>query len=418
MDLLYSLLKITSMIATGVFGALGLLTKYKNDQGKITKWGKVALGGILISSGISLGLYILETSRAKAAAIKAQTEAQATARKLEIILLNAQTTAEQQKRSLVETNTLKLGLEKTLERSNYIAKGMENSLAAQQSVLSGNRKILVGVTNSVKKQGELLSLNTGTLNEVSRGLYPIKDVRMGYWIHVPMDHVQLRSYINRFGRELSLLLPLTFDSRIPWITGGTGEAGGNTYEAFGFSAESPLTPDRPSEELAYTVLGYSEVELEFFKNPIAPNDHPLISERSNIRPDLKLGVSGGLSDRGHTIEYDIKSKRFTLRAGGLSSDPRYWESTGKIVGIPDLLGAQMFVHLGSVMVSGDPAVDQFLPEIRRSFKLDTLIVSLSSGREFWFRGADLEKHVDKDGYPIYSFIFPKLLDELRKLERR
>jgi hypothetical protein len=140
------------MIATGIFGALGLLTKYKNDEGKITKWGRVALAGILISSAISLGLYVLETSRAKAAAIKAEGVAKATAQKLETILVNAQTTAEQQKKSLEETNLLKLGLEKTLERSDYIAKGMENSLAAQQTVLSGNKSILGGVTNTVENR--------------------------------------------------------------------------------------------------------------------------------------------------------------------------------------------------------------------------------------------------------------------------
>jgi hypothetical protein len=198
MDLLYGLLKVSSLIATGLFGALGLLTKYRDPEGKITKWGKVALGGILISSITSLSLFILETSKAKAKAIEDQAKAAATAQKLETILVNAQTTAEQQKKSLEETNVLKLGLEETLKRSDYIAEGMENSLAAQQSVLSGNQRILGGVTNSVQKQGELLKLNTSTLNEVSRGLYPIKDVRIGYWIRVPMDHVQLRSYLVPF----------------------------------------------------------------------------------------------------------------------------------------------------------------------------------------------------------------------------
>jgi hypothetical protein len=420
MDLLYSLLKVTSMIATGVFGALGLLTKYKNDHGKITKWGKVALGGILISSGISLGLYILETSKAKTSAIKAKADAEATAQKLETILVNAQTTAEQQKRSLEETNILKLGLEKTLEKSDYIAKGMENSLEAQQSVLSGNKRILGGVTNTIRKQGELLSLNTGTLNEVSRGLYTIKDVRIDYEIHVPMDHLQLRSYLNRFVRDLSPLLPLKFDNRPSWITGGTGSDSGNIDESFDFSSDAPLAPDRTRERLAYTILATSGVELQFFKNPIAPSDHPLISGnwQGNVGPDLSLYVVGALSNRSHTINYGLKSKRFSLRAGRLSQDPHYWKSTGKILGIPDLLGAQMFVRLESTASSGDPTVDQYLHEIRRGFELDILIVSLSSGRGFWFDGADFEKHQDKDGYPIYSFIFPKTLDELRKLERR
>lgn len=424
MDLLYGLLKIVSMIATGVFGALGLLTKYKNDQGQITKWGKVALGGILVSSVISLGLFILETSKAKAAAVKAKADADATAQKLETILLNAQTTAVQQKLSLEETNKLKLGLEKTLERSDYIANGMEDSLVAQRSVLSGNKRILSGVTDTVKRQGELLNLNTGTLNEVSRGLYPIKDVRIGYWIRVPTDHVQLRSYLDRFNKELTPLLPLPFNNGPRWIRGGRGEAGGGTtYAAFGFSADAPIAPNETTEKLAYTILGYSEIELQFFKNPIAPSDHPQISGNwaSNIAPDLKLAVTAGLSSEGlsgeHVIEYELKSQQFRLQSLGLASDPRYWQSTGKIVGIPDLLGAQMFVLLPSIMVSGDRAIDQFIPEIRKGFELDTLIVSLSTGREFWFRGSDLKKQTTKNGYPIYSFIFPNTSDELRKLER-
>lgn len=156
---MYSLLKITSMIATGAFGALALLTKYKDDKGKMTKWGKVALSGIIISSVISLSLYVLETSKARAAAEKAKAEAEATTKTLQSIQSNAQTTADQQKKSLEETNILKLGLEKTLEqqrlnlnRSDYIAKGMENSLIGQQLVLGGNKKILSGVTNTVNEQ--------------------------------------------------------------------------------------------------------------------------------------------------------------------------------------------------------------------------------------------------------------------------
>lgn len=422
MDLLYGVLKVSSLIATGLFGALGLLTKYRDDKGKITRWGKVALGGILISSITSLSLFILETSKAKAKAIEDQTKAAATAQKLETILVNARTTAEQQKRSLEETNVLKQGLEETLKRSDYIAEGMENSLAAQQSVLSGNRRILGGVTSSVQKQGELLKLNTSTLNEVSRGLYPIKDVRIGYWVRVPMDHEQLKSYRARFDSVLTPLLPLALDKRVPWITGGTGRGNSKTYDQFSFSAAAPLAPDRITEELAHTLLNYSSVELQFFKTPIAPNDHPLISGnwQSGIKSDLKLGISSdffGQEADKHQVEYHIQSKRFRLVSFGLLSDPRFWEGSGKIVGLPDLLGAQMFVHLQSIMVSGDPTVDQYLKEIRNGFELETLTVSLSSGREFWFRIEDFQKHTDKEGYAIYSFIFPKTMDELRKLQR-
>jgi len=173
MDLLYSFLKVTSMIATGLFGALGLLTKYKDDQGKITKWGKVALGGILLSSGFSLGLYILETSRAKAAADKAKAEANATAQVLQTILTNAQTTAEQQRKGLEEINLLKADLTKTLEqqqanlkRTDEVAEGMRTSIVAQQAVLGGNKRILAGLSSSVVKLDDLASNLTRTNNEL------------------------------------------------------------------------------------------------------------------------------------------------------------------------------------------------------------------------------------------------------------
>jgi hypothetical protein len=159
MDFWYSVFKVVSLVATGLFGALGLLTKYRDDQGRITRWGRIALGGIILSSAVSLILYALEASRAKAASIRAKAEADATAKKLEAILLNAQITAEQQKRSLWETNRLKVGLEETLKqqrlnlkRSNYIAQGMETSVATQRKVLAGNRSILTGVTDSIHKQ--------------------------------------------------------------------------------------------------------------------------------------------------------------------------------------------------------------------------------------------------------------------------
>jgi hypothetical protein len=139
-----------------------------------------------------------------------------------------------------------------------------------------------------------------------------------------------------------------------------------------------------------------------------------------ITPDLRLGVAGGFSSGlsgEHRIEYDIKSRQFRLSAHSLPSDPRYWNSTGKILGIPDLLGAQMIVRLPSIVVSGDATVDAYLPQIRRRFELDTLIISLSGGRQFWFRRDMFQKYIDEKGYPIYSFIFPSTSDELRALER-
>src|SRR4051812_9115259 len=103
MDLLYNLLKLASLLATGAFGILALVTKYEDDQGGITRWGKIAIGGIVVSSGISLALYALEASRAKETADRATAEAEVTKRHLEQLEAKAIETAKQQKRSLEET---------------------------------------------------------------------------------------------------------------------------------------------------------------------------------------------------------------------------------------------------------------------------------------------------------------------------
>jgi hypothetical protein len=202
MDFLYSLLKIISMIATGAFGALGLLTKYKNDQGRITKWGKVALGGILISSCVSLGLYMLETSKAKAAAIKAKADAEATALKLETILVNARTTAEQQKLSLAETNQIKSDLAETLrkqkeslEKTDSLAEGMKSSLTAQQSLLTGNQKILGGLTSSVNKL-DVVGTN------VSRSINLLGPIRLSFMLRIPAASAAMKDYRDYIRREI------------------------------------------------------------------------------------------------------------------------------------------------------------------------------------------------------------------------
>ncbi len=41
--------KASSIVLTGAFGILGLLTEFKEKQtGKITRWGYISLGGIVI----------------------------------------------------------------------------------------------------------------------------------------------------------------------------------------------------------------------------------------------------------------------------------------------------------------------------------------------------------------------------------
>lgn len=55
--------KAVSVVLTGVFGMLGLLTEFKHPETKqITRWGRVSLAGIILSSAAGFAAQLKETS--------------------------------------------------------------------------------------------------------------------------------------------------------------------------------------------------------------------------------------------------------------------------------------------------------------------------------------------------------------------
>jgi len=55
--------KIASIVFTGGFGILGLLKDYKDKKtNKITKWGRISLAGILVSSLLGMAAQLKESS--------------------------------------------------------------------------------------------------------------------------------------------------------------------------------------------------------------------------------------------------------------------------------------------------------------------------------------------------------------------
>lgn len=181
MDFWISFFKILSILSAGLFGVLSLVTRYRDEKtGNITRWGRIALGGVLLSATVSLALQVLETSRAKEAAKKARAEADATAQILKDVLERARTTTDLQKVNLEKSDKLKSDLERALaqeeinaQRTDKVAKGMETSLATQRSLLEGNKRIstdLAGAVTSLKETGRttkaLLEENVGKLDYI------------------------------------------------------------------------------------------------------------------------------------------------------------------------------------------------------------------------------------------------------------
>jgi hypothetical protein len=79
---LVSVWKTMSIGVTGAFGVLGLLTEFKDkEKGKITKWGKISLFGIVASSCLGMAAQFRETSDKELQRQKSANETLALAKK-------------------------------------------------------------------------------------------------------------------------------------------------------------------------------------------------------------------------------------------------------------------------------------------------------------------------------------------------
>ncbi|MBX3568803.1 MAG: hypothetical protein KF914_12150 [Rhizobiaceae bacterium] len=76
LDVALSALKFVSIGSTLGFGVLALLTKYKDEDGKTTKWGKIALIGVFATGLISAATQSIEIARSNQARIASEEKTQ------------------------------------------------------------------------------------------------------------------------------------------------------------------------------------------------------------------------------------------------------------------------------------------------------------------------------------------------------
>jgi len=123
-DLALSIIKVFSIVASALFGALGLLTEYKDSAGKVTKWGRIALGGVLLSALVAFVTQALEGSQATKAAKRARAEADALTHTLSDLVVTAHATAEKQQANLTQTGRLR---EETLNISRATSASLKTA---------------------------------------------------------------------------------------------------------------------------------------------------------------------------------------------------------------------------------------------------------------------------------------------------
>ncbi len=172
------IVKIVSMVASGVFGALAVVTDYKDKNQKLTRWGKFAVTGVIIATVLSLVLHYLESKSAEKEAEKARQRNEAVAAQLENILTQAASTNVQQQRTLG---------------------GMQQVLGRQEEAVRQGDEISSKVTATLDTQRQIT-------NQVLRAYYPLEPLTLFFERELPMDQPALSRYVARIQKSIAAKL--------------------------------------------------------------------------------------------------------------------------------------------------------------------------------------------------------------------
>ena len=148
------------------------------------------------------------------------------------------------------------------------------------------------------------------------------------------------------------------------------------------------------------------------------------------QPDLSFDGgtdTGEKSGQDYSLDCGLKSKKLTIFASDLFSDPHHWRSNRHIQEVPDLSNAQLAVQIDDTMVptlstSGErDTVGQALSRLRSRIQLQSLILKINT-RELWMKGRDKDmKRMENSGlrpFVLSVTVFVKAVDYLRLSQHR
>jgi len=342
MDLWVGFFKIISMLATGAFGCIALLKKFKTDEG-LTKWGKFALGGIVLSSILSLTLYVLETSGAKAKAQQARLQAEATTHRLEGIIH--------------QTNVLKSGLETNLETTKVVSNDLKESVNTQQILMYQSKQISSGVTSSLEKQVRTLlttqhvaQQSENALTQLGRLQYPLNNIGTQVFIKVSPDHPLIAPHLPEIKANAQVAADI-FRSQSPMEVSNLGDPNdqmGYVYGRDGNAKEAQLMRNRnailPLDAELIRLLAETHLTFQFFKH------NPTDTEIKDQKGDLFYSYTSYSFDAGPTgnqnsvgqLRYSFADQSFSVF--GTEVRPIKFAATSKdMFSVLDFQGATLVV---------------------------------------------------------------------------
>jgi hypothetical protein len=254
------------------------------------------------------------------------------------------------------------------------------------------------------------------VNNINRSLNPFRDVKVGARVSYAFELPHLVDYRERLDREARALLPEMNKAPGRYLPGKMGIASiraDGVVTAVAFPPESPLFPHQETEKAAYLALSQSLLALIFFKTPLdgeAFRNLGLNPMSVNPGADISmfLGVNGQDSSRVF-FEYDLERKRVRWKVCAIPAPMEGWRSSGRIVSILDLPGAQLAVHFEHARL--EPGLEN--PDI------EFVHLGVADRQGWWLRQSRMTSHRRSDGFEVMEYRFPNTADQmLRELTDR
>jgi hypothetical protein len=180
------------LVAAG-FAILGTTVDYKKE-GQVTKWGRIAIIGVIVSGLISTMLLGIE-ERAKAKQLKQAEDDKIVAQnkandeKVELntqfqnLVTKAEDNIERTEKNLDTTNLIAQDVSKSIQQQSHILNQLQNQLTTQRKVLQQ--------TNTLQQQQTIVSRN------VLRSIMPLDKLRMSYIIKYPLEIPEFRNFVEK-----------------------------------------------------------------------------------------------------------------------------------------------------------------------------------------------------------------------------
>lgn len=265
------------------------------------------------------------------------------------------------------------------------------------------RKLRDDQADAERRRQEEAARTNALLFNISRAVYPLRDLYVVASATVPLDARPLASYRKRLsaGADAYVRTHRNAGKQDPgtWLSMLTDSDGKERPIGVFLVPGAPLFPNRRREPVAFRALGDFGLDVTVYRTPLSR----AVANRHGLG-DLEFRVEADTAQ----LEYLVGDSVVRVEGGRLIAARSSWRSfTGKIESLPDLSGAEMIISFKDED-TGDDAVDLPYLELEKGMRLETVELQVMGHRL-----ALQDLHLIRgQTYPEYVCVLPLHVEEI------